>query len=97
MLQPDLKECKGCESLQELLEQIDCTLTIYGKNQMHNIQYNLTLYYPKDKIADLLHYKRILTKKVFNNNYACGFSITEIISRVKLIGLVDVKDCCSLV
>lgn len=90
MLKLSLAECKDCKNLSFLISEIDKKLTYYTKNAYNNMTLMVCLQYEPAVIGDLLHYKDILTRRMYNCDYAsqgCGmaFPISEIISRVKIL------------
>jgi len=93
MLSPRLSECTECSSISQLLDIIDCKLTELAKNEYNNIIFSLNLPIQSETFGDLLNYKRILTNKLCNYDYACAFSLSAIASRVKVLtgGLTN---CC---
>lgn len=98
MLSAQIRECVDCGSIQNLLEDIDCTLAHMGRSHWLNISFDACNYYNRATVLKLLHYKRILTKKMFNPNYGCGVELASIISRVKVLLLNkscnSLNDCC---
>ena len=93
MLSPRLSECTECSSISELLDVIDCKLTELAKNEYNNIIFSLNRPVQSETFGDLLNYKRILTNKLCNYDYACAFPLSAIASRVKVLtgGLTN---CC---
>jgi len=85
MLQPRLTNCIECASIHTLLKDIDCKLTDLAKQEYNNIIFSMTNYLPGPVIVDLLNYKRILTYKYCNPDYARAFTVRQIASRVKLL------------
>jgi hypothetical protein len=85
MLQPRLTNCIECASIPALLTDIDCKLTDLAKQEYNNIIFSMTNYIPGPVIGDLLNYKRILTYKYCNPDYAIRFSVSQIASRVKVL------------
>lgn len=85
MLTPRLVDCVYCASIPVLLADIDCKLTDLAKLQYSNIVFALNTYIPGEVIADLLHYKQILTYKVCNPDYCGMFTVEMIASRVKVL------------
>jgi hypothetical protein len=85
MLYPKLIDCVECSSIPTLLGDIDCKITDLAKNEYNNIIFALN--WPSNGILidDLLNYKRILTYRYNNPNYAPGFSIEQIASRIKVL------------
>jgi len=85
MLNPKLNNCVDCTTIPVLLKDIDCKLTQLAKTEYNNIVFILNLYLPGQVFFDLLNYKRILTYKLCNPDYACNVSIQKIASKVKLL------------
>ena len=85
MLTPRLVDCVYCASIPVLLADIDCKLTDLANTQYSNIVFALNTYIPGQVIADLLHYKQILTYKLCNPDYTLHFTVEMIASRVKLL------------
>lgn len=85
MLYPRLTNCVDCSSIPVLLADIDCKLTELAKNEYNNIVFQLNWPVPGTVIWDLLNYKRILTYKYCNPEYAESCSIERIASRVKVL------------
>lgn len=85
MLSPKLINCSECSNISVLLYDIDCKLTEYAKSLYNNTVYKLNKPVNVEVIADLINYKRILTYKVCNPDYAKRYSIQMIASRVKLL------------
>lgn len=85
MLIPKLTNCEECSTIPVLLSNIDCKLTELAKNQYSNIVFSLNRKLPNDAILDLLNYKRILTYKFFNEDYACRYSVEKIASKIKIL------------
>jgi len=85
MLSPRLTDCVHCSSISALLSDIDCKLAELANNEYNNIVF--TLNYPIQGIVinDLLNYKRILTYRLCNEDYASGYSLDRIASKVKLL------------
>ena len=85
MLQPRLTNCIECASIPALLTDIDCKLTDLAKQEYKYIIFSMTNYLPGPVIGDLLNYKRILTYKYCNPDYAIRFTVSQIASRVKVL------------
>lgn len=85
MLSPRLTNCIECTTIPALLQDIDLKLTELAKVQYNNIVFSLNHYIPGTVIGDLLNYKRILTYKYCNPDYACKFTVKMIASRVKVL------------
>jgi len=85
MLNPKLTNCVECTTIASLLSNIDCKLTEMAKNQYNNIVFSLNRVIPTEAILDLLNYKRILTYKLCNPDYASCYSVEEIAGKVKIL------------
>ena len=85
MLQPRLTNCIECSSIPALLKDIDAKLTILAKIAYNNIIFSMNHNLSCSPIGELLNYRRILTYKFCNEDYAKCFTIKMIASRVKLL------------
>ena len=85
MLQPRLNNCVDCTTIPVLLGDIDCKLTELAKNEYNNIVFMLNFPTPGTVFYDLLNYKRILSYKLIDENYACRYTVAQIASKVKLL------------
>lgn len=85
MLTPRLNNCIDCTTIPTLLSNIDCKLTEMAKNQYNNIVFALNKQINDVAISDLLNYKRILTYRYCNSEYADGFTLQNIASKVKIL------------
>ena len=86
MLTPRLTKCKECAEIPVLLKDIDCKLTSIAKDLYNNIIFSLNKPIQGTVIFDLLNYKRILTYRFCNPDYAGSeFTINKIASRIKLL------------
>lgn len=85
MLSPRLTNCIECTTISALLSDIDCKLSEMASNYYNNIVFSLNLPAKGIVMLDLLNYKRILTYKLCNEDYAMPFTVEMIASRVKLL------------
>jgi hypothetical protein len=85
MLSPRLTDCINCSNIPSLLSDIDCKLRELANNLYNNTVFSLNREIKGIVIADLLNYKRILTFKWCNPNYASHFTVNMIASKVKLL------------
>lgn len=85
MLLPRLTNSVENSSIDVLLSDIDNKLTALAKSQYNNIVFLLNNYIPTEAVDDLLNYKRILTFKSCNPDYAPRYTVEMIASRVKLL------------
>jgi len=93
MLSPRLTNCPECANICTLINQIDCKV-----NEMSKALYNNTVYMLNNKIdntaiLDLLNYRRILTYKMFNPDYAIKYSVDSILGKVKRLTAGCVSKC----
>jgi hypothetical protein len=85
MLSVRLTNCIECTTISALLSDIDCKLTEMANAYYNNIVFSLNLPAKGVTMLDLLNYKRILTYKLCNEDYASPFTVQMIASRVKLL------------
>ena len=85
MLQPSLTNCVDCSTIPVLLDDIDCKLTELARVLYNNTIYSLNQPVKGGVFLDLLNYKRILTYKFCNPEYASPYTVEMIASRVKLL------------
>jgi len=93
MLSPRLTNCPECANIPSLLKKIDCKLAELGNSLYNNISYMLNQPIPAGDILQLIAYKRILTYKYCNPNYAYYYSVAMIASRVIRITAGCVSRC----
>ena len=85
MLQPSLINNVDCGTIPVLLEDIECKIKELAGNLYNNTIYSLNQPVNGAVFLDLLNYKRILTYKFCNPDYAKPFTVEMIASRVKLL------------
>jgi hypothetical protein len=85
MLSPKLTNCINCTSISALLSDIDCKLFIIAKQLYNNTVFDLNKSIDGTVASDLLNYKRILSFKHCNADYASKFTIEQIASRIKIL------------
>jgi hypothetical protein len=85
MLSPRLSECVQCSDISSLLSDIDIKLAELSKVLYNDVIFSLNLPIPGQVMTDLLNYKRILTYKLCNDEYAQRFTVNMIASKVKLL------------
>lgn len=85
MLSPRLSNCVECSTIPALLNQIDCRIKEMAQKEYNNIVFSFNRRIKGEVIKDLLNYKRILTYKYCNPDYASCFSVEQIASKVKLL------------
>jgi hypothetical protein len=80
-----LTNCVECTTIAALLSDIDCKLTELGKVLYNNTVYSLNQPIQASVFTDLLNYKRILTYRTCNDEYALPYTLEQIASKVKLL------------
>jgi len=85
MLTPRLTNCPECADIPALLKDIDCKIADMAKSLYNNTIFSLNKTVSGTVISDLLNYKRILTYKVCNPDYAGQFTVKMIASKVKIL------------
>ena len=85
MLSPRLTDCVECSTIPVLLKNIDDRLEFFAKKEYNNIVFSLNKHIPGTVISDLLNYKRILTYKYCNPDYAAPYTVQMIASKVKIL------------
>lgn len=87
------RNCTECGQIPNLLTAIDCKITMEADKIYQNIRFMLNEPIDTCLIKDLLHYKRILTFRYANNEYASlVFPLERIISRVRSL-TTGVENC----
>lgn len=97
MLNPRLTSCRTCAEIPNLLATINCKIADEASSLYQNV--TLLLNRPIDGclIEDLLHYKRILTYKHCNPDYAINFTVEQIASKVRQKTAGTNKGCDSTI
>jgi len=85
MLNPRLNNCIDCTTIPALLSDIECKITQFAKSEYNNTVFILGMCINRNAFNDLLNYKRILTYKLCNPDYAKHYTVKMIASRVKLL------------
>ena len=85
MFSPRLTDCVDCTTIPVLLKDIDRKLADLAKTEYNNIVFILNKSVNRELVFDLINYKRILTYKFCNQDYAKHFTIEMIASRIKLL------------
>ena len=85
MLSPRLTTCVECSLIPVLLDNIDCKLAEMANNLYNNVVFMLNQPVQGNAIIDLLNYRRILTFKYCNPDYAGCFTVPMIASKVKIL------------
>jgi len=85
MITVRLVDCVECSSISSLLEDIDCKLTELAKDLYNNTIFALNRPIQHTVFWDLLNYKRILTYRICNPDYALPYTTEMIASKVKIL------------
>lgn len=85
MLTPRLTNCVECAEIPALLLDIDCKMFQLAKKLYNNTIFALNLRVDGNVMFDLITYKRILTYKLCNVDYAGDYTVNMIASKVKLL------------
>lgn len=85
MLSPRLTNCIECASITALLADIDCKMAEIANNLYNNVVFSLNRPISGVVTNDLLNYKRILTYKLSNIDYAANYTVAMIASKVKIL------------
>jgi hypothetical protein len=93
MLSPRLTNCPECANIPDLLNKINCKLAELGNSLYNNISYMLNKPIAAGDITQLIAYRRILTYKYINPDYAYHYSINRIASKVLILTAGCKVDC----
>ena len=97
MLNPRLTSCRTCAEVPNLLATIDCKVSAESIKLYRNLTLMLNTPFDGCLIDDLLHYKRILTFKYCNPDYAVDYTVEKIASKVRQKTAGTNKACDSTV
>lgn len=93
MLNPKLNNCIDCTTIEVLLNNIDRKIFKISNDMYNNLVFMLNKDISKDIIVDLLHYKRILTYRYYNSEYANAYTLEMITSKVKRLISGGIETC----
>lgn len=93
MLSIKLTNCRECGLTSKLIDSIDCQLAKMANNLYLNISYMLDRPVEGCKMSALLHYKRILTYRSCNPDWAGDTQLKDIASRIRV--LTAGCNCCT--
>lgn len=80
------RECDDCPDLQHVLKDIDCTLLDLSKNFHASIIYGVETFFDQVLYTRLLHWKRIITGRLYNCNYPCSlYTPNELLTIPRLL------------
>lgn len=85
MIDPRLTNCNQCTTIANLLAKIDCKIAEVAKMLYNNVTLMLGYTINETVMIDLLNYKRILTYKSYNWDYAPDYTVETIASKVILL------------
>mgnify|MGYP003640949902 CR=1 FL=1 len=85
MLNPRLTNCTECANINSLIEEIDCKVAELANVLYNNIVFMLNKSFNSTTMFDLLMYKRILSYKICNPDYAGNYSVNMIASKIKIL------------
>jgi hypothetical protein len=85
MLSIKLTNCRECALASKLIDSINCQLAKMANNLYLNIAYMLDKPVEACNMSALLHYKRILTYKSCNEDWASDYSVDDIASRINFL------------
>lgn len=66
MQNPQIVTCDKCDVLLDLYDKVNCSIANLIKNQWNAKKYGVSLYFDGIQYEDLLHYKKILYRKITN-------------------------------
>ena len=92
MLYPKLSNCPDCNTIPALIGKIDCKIAELSNNLYNNTVFILNKPVNGTLMNDLLNYRRILSYKYCNPDYANCYSVNMIASRVNLL-TAGAKNC----
>lgn len=92
MLYPKLSNCPDCNTIPALIGKIDCKIAELSNNLYNNTVFILNKPVNGTLMNDLLNYRRILSYKYCNPDYASCYSVNMIASRVNLL-TAGAKNC----
>lgn len=85
MLFSRLTNCPQCADIPTLIADIDCKLSEMSMNLYNNVVFMLNKNVNGQAIMDLLTYRRILTYKYCNPDYAGHYTVNMIASKIQLL------------
>lgn len=93
MLSPRLTNCPECADINSLIASIDCKINEMSKALYNNTVYMLNKNIDTTEINSLLIYRRILTYKMFNVEYAKDYPLNTILGKVKRLTAGCITHC----
>lgn len=83
LVNSQLNECKGCEDINSLINEIDCYIASKAKILLDNRKFALTRTIDEIHLHDAIIYRQILYKRTLNPSYLCDVDIRDIMSNAK--------------
>jgi len=80
-----IRDCSICAGIPQLLEDIDCKIKELSVDLYNNIIYALNHPVKWETLSDLIIYRRILTYRQYNEDYALPYTDEQIASKVKIL------------
>lgn len=80
-----IRDCSTCAGIPQLLEDIDCKIKELSVDLYNNVIYALNYPVKLDLFSDLINYRRILTYRQYNEDYALPYTDEQIASKVKIL------------
>ena len=91
-----IQTCQNCGSLQDLLDKINLKIWELSLQRLQTLQYNLSTFPDQGKVNDLLHYRRIVQKRLYNASYPCSQYTVQDLMRLVLPLVYSTKKCLCL-
>lgn len=84
-LSPQIAKCSNCGSLKHLYDEVECSLLDMMNRKWINTQFNTSLKFDQSLYNDLVRYKRLLYKRMFNPTYPSpSIDVQDIITQATL-------------
>lgn len=95
MLRQNTVECTYCNSLESLSERLDCSILDMALNKYSSVVHNTQSYFDQILMNDLVRYRRILNRRLYNNQYpCCTINLEDIITKATLLSYSDNCNKC---
>ena len=85
MLALRIAYCDQCAGNEQLLADIDCKIKEISIDLYNNVVYALNLPVKYELYTDLINYRRIVTYRQYNEDYALPYTDEQIASKIKLL------------
>lgn len=80
-----IRDCDVCSGIPQLLDDIDCKIKELSVSLYNNVVYALSTPIKMDEFTDLINYRRIITYRQYNEDYALPYTDEQIASKIKLL------------